>query len=171
MVMDSSLLNTDTLAQVGIKLLPEEKLEVAVELEGGVTEHLEQVIRSCIGSFVQQHNNNQGRLFNDWPAEYILDGWYIRLLKGGEITAHTHQGWLSGVLYLRVPVEKKNNAGNIEFTLQGYDLPVVRNDFPRQVVTTQPGRLVLFPSSLPHRVFPFSEKQERLSIAFDIVPA
>ena len=40
--MDSSLVNTDTLAQVGIKLLPEEKLEVAVELEGGVTEHLEQ---------------------------------------------------------------------------------------------------------------------------------
>ena len=40
--MDSSLLNTDTLAQVGIKLLPEEILEVAVDLENGVTEHLEQ---------------------------------------------------------------------------------------------------------------------------------
>jgi len=35
----------------------------------------------------------------------------------------------------------------------------------------QPGRLVLFPSSLPHRVFPFSENQERISISFDIVPA
>jgi VIT1/CCC1 family predicted Fe2+/Mn2+ transporter len=40
--MDSTLLNTDTLARVGIKLLPEEELEVAVELEDGVTEQLEQ---------------------------------------------------------------------------------------------------------------------------------
>ena len=131
---------------------------------------LEQVIRSCVGSFVKQHNDNQSLLFRDWPAEYILNGWYMRLVKGGEISAHVHQGWLSGVFYVRVPVEKKNNAGNIEFTLQGYDLPVVRNDFPRRVVTTQPGRLVLFPSSLPHRVFPFSGNEERISISFDIVP-
>ena len=74
------------------------------------------------------------------------------------------------MLYLRVPVEKKNNAGNIEFTLQGYDLPVVRNDFPRRVVAALPGKLILFPSSLPHRVIPFSENQERVSISFDIVP-
>ena len=40
--MDSSLLKTDTLARVGIKLLPEEELEIAVELEDGVTEQLEQ---------------------------------------------------------------------------------------------------------------------------------
>lgn len=40
--MDSSLINIDTLAHVGIKLLPEERLEVAVELEDGVTEQLEQ---------------------------------------------------------------------------------------------------------------------------------
>ena len=44
--MDSSLLNTDTLAGVGIKLLPKEELEIAVELEDGVTEQLEQVSRN-----------------------------------------------------------------------------------------------------------------------------
>jgi len=75
------------------------------------------------------------------------------------------------VFYVRVPVEKENAAGNIEFTLHGYDLPVIRDDFPSRVVTTQPGLLVLFPSSLPHRVLPFSENQERISIAFDMVPA
>ena len=135
-------------------------------------ETLEQVIRRCVGSFVQQRNHNQSRLFRDWPTEYVLDGWYVRLLKGGEITSHVHEGgWLSGVFYVRVPAEKENNAGNIEFTLHGYDLPVIRDDFPSRIVTTQPGRLVLFPSSLPHRVFPFSENQERIGISFDIVPA
>ncbi|MFP6756462.1 MAG: putative 2OG-Fe(II) oxygenase [Alphaproteobacteria bacterium] len=34
----------------------------------------------------------------------------------------------------------------------------------------KPTRLVLFHSSLPHRVFPFSENKKRISIAFDIVP-
>jgi len=40
--MGSRLLNTETLTHVGIKLLPEEELKVAVELEDGVTEDLEQ---------------------------------------------------------------------------------------------------------------------------------
>ena len=36
------ILNLFTLKQVGIRLLPDEKLEIAVELEGGLTEELEQ---------------------------------------------------------------------------------------------------------------------------------
>ena len=32
------------------------------------------------------------------------------------------------------------------------------------------GDLVLFPSSLFHRTIPFDSKEERLCIAFDIVP-
>ena len=78
---------------------------------------------------------------------------------------------MSGSFYVRVPAENKDDAGNIEFTLHGYDLPIFRDDYPRQAVTTQPGRLVLFPSSLPHRVIPFSENLERICSAFDIVPA
>ena len=136
-----------------------------------IIETLEQVIRRCVQNFVDQHNDNHDRLFLEWPKKYVVNGWYIRLLSGGEITAHVHQGWLSGVFYLRVPKEIRNDAGNIEFTLNGYDMPVIRDDFPRQVVTTKPGRMVLFPSSLPHRVIPFSENQERISIAFDIVPS
>lgn len=39
--MGRYILNSLTLKQVGIRLLPEERLEVAVELEGGLTEELE----------------------------------------------------------------------------------------------------------------------------------
>ena len=131
---------------------------------------LEQVIRRYVGKFLQKHNNGQNQIFRNWPAEYALDGWYIKMLSGGDITAHVHQGWLSGTFYVRVPAKRENDAGNIEFTLHAWDLPVVRDDFPRRIVATKPGRLVLFPSSLPHRVLPFSEGQDRISIAFDIVP-
>lgn len=40
--MGRYILNLFTLKQVGIRLLPDEKLEIAVELEGGLTEELEQ---------------------------------------------------------------------------------------------------------------------------------
>ena len=40
--MKQTVLNSATLNSVGVKLLPGEKLEVAVELEGGLTEELEQ---------------------------------------------------------------------------------------------------------------------------------
>lgn len=132
---------------------------------------LEQVIRRCVGRFVETHNDDKSRIFRDWPTTYSLDGWYVRLFGGGEISAHVHEGWLSGVFYVQAPVDKKENSGNIEFTLNGYDLPVIHENFPRQTIETQTGRLVLFPSSLPHRVFPFLDTQERISLAFDIIPA
>ena len=40
--MASDIINSSTLSNVGIKLLPDERLEVAVELEEGLTEELEQ---------------------------------------------------------------------------------------------------------------------------------
>lgn len=40
--MAEDILNSSTLQRVGIRLLPGEKLEVAVELEGGLTQQLEQ---------------------------------------------------------------------------------------------------------------------------------
>ena len=40
--MQSYIHNSLTLEQVGVRLLPDERLEIAVELEGGLTEELEQ---------------------------------------------------------------------------------------------------------------------------------
>jgi len=40
-IMSRYILNSLTLKQMGLRLLPEEKLEVAVELEGGLTDELE----------------------------------------------------------------------------------------------------------------------------------
>ena len=130
----------------------------------------EDICRQILNSDPNQHNNKRSLLFQNWPTQYNLDGWYIRMLSGGKITAHVHEGWLSGILYVRVPAEKTHNAGDIEFTLNGYELPVLRDDFPRRIVPAKPGRLLLFPSSLPHRVLPFSTPEKRISMAFDIVP-
>ena len=118
---------------------------------------LEVLIRRYVDKYYELKKDKGGIFIESWPAEYALDGWYIRLLKGGEITAHIHAAaWLSGTLYLKVPNKKGGDEGNIEFTLRGYELPVLRDDYPRKMIETFSGALVLFPSSLPHRVIPFT---------------
>ena len=135
-----------------------------------MAEILEPQIRLCISDYLLQHSDIGGRLIERWPDNYSLKGWYVRLLTGGEIRAHTHEGWLSGVFYVSVPPDKGNNAGNIEFTLIRDDLPTIHQDIPSKILTSLSGSLILFPSSLPHRVIPFSEDYERLCIAFDMIP-
>jgi len=131
---------------------------------------LETLLRCFIDSYFETHRSKKSLFINNWPKDYELDGWYIQLAKGGEISAHVHTGWASGVLYLRTPENSSDGEGNIEFTLRGYDLPVIRDDYPRKIIKTEPGVLVLFPSSLPHRVIPFSSNEERICIAFDMKP-
>ena len=136
----------------------------------GQFDDLNVLIRRYIAKYRDLHQDEGDLFIEGWPKDYALDGWYIRLLKGGEITAHIHSAWLSGILYLKVPDKKGGDEGNIEFTLRGYELPVQRDDYPRKTVDTFSGALVLFPSSLPHRVIPFTSDEERICIPFDAVP-
>ncbi|MEO8224710.1 MAG: putative 2OG-Fe(II) oxygenase [Gammaproteobacteria bacterium] len=107
-----------------------------------------------------------------WPREPRLHGWFVRLLTGGHQGFHNHAGgWLSGCLYLQMPAAAPAGEGAIEFGLGGDSyprlseaaLPTLRHD-------PKPGQLVLFPSSLYHRTIPFRSDDERLCIAFDVLP-
>jgi hypothetical protein len=42
---------------------------------------------------------------------------------------------------------------------------------PRRIVRPKEGHLVLFPSSMWHGTVPFEGGNERLTVAFDVVPA
>ena len=137
---------------------------------GEQTSKLNELLRRFIDLYYNKYCSQKSFFIDNWPKNYDLDGWYIRLNSGGEISAHVHTGWLSGVLYLRLPKKTNHNEGNIEFTLRGYDLPIVKDNYPRRTINTAPGVLVLFPSSLPHRVIPFISNDERISIAFDMKP-
>ena len=98
-------------------------------------------------------------------------GWYNRLLKHGYQQPHIHPGgWLSGCFYLKMPKLLKKSEGAINFSLHGYDYPIVNSDIPSYQYTPVEGDLVLFPSSLFHKTLPFSSNDERHVIAFDIIP-
>lgn len=96
--------------------------------------------------------------------------WSVRLTSGGHHANHIHpMGWLSSAMYIALPALANDESQEGWLTLGqpqaelGLDLPPIR------VVEPQPGRLVLFPSTVWHGTVPFKgDGQERLTIAFDV---
>ena len=131
---------------------------------------LEDIIRKELGSFYSKYYASKDILIRNWPEEYNLQGWYVRLLQGGYQNSHIHPtGWVSGVFYLKTVKAPVKEEGAIEFGLHGYDYPVKNQDNPRLLYQPSDGDFVLFPSSLFHRTIPVIKDVERCVIAFDLV--
>ena len=95
----------------------------------------------------------------------------VLLKKLGNQNSHNHpSGWVSGVVYLKVPKKISGNEGKIEFSTHGYNFPKINSKIKKQVILPQEGSLILFPSLLYHKTIPFVSDEERISIAFDIYP-
>ena len=89
----------------------------------------------------------------------------------GYLTGHIHEnGWLSGSVYLSIPENLKNDEGAIEFSFEGETLSRLKKDSPKKILNLSDGDLVIFPSSLFHRTIPFHSKNNRICIAFDLMP-
>ena len=131
---------------------------------------LDKIIREEVTVYRLQHQSSDCYFIKKWPKEFTLNGWYILMEKGGLLEPHNHpEGWLSGVFYLKMP-PAKSNEGCIEFSLYKKDFPILSPDYPRELYKVKEGDLVLFPSSLFHRTIPFYSDEERLCIAFDLIP-
>ncbi|WP_226017017.1 putative 2OG-Fe(II) oxygenase [Novosphingobium sp. FKTRR1] len=106
-------------------------------------------------------------------AAFRLAGsWSVRLRAQGYHATHTHpQGWISSALYVSVPPVHDLGAapaGHLQFGAGPPELGLPLQ--PYGDVAPAAGRLILFPSTLWHGTVPFVGG-ERLTIAFDVVPA
>jgi tetratricopeptide (TPR) repeat protein len=132
--------------------------------------HLEKILRDEISSYVARLRSVDCAYIKSWPDEFTLMGWHVRLVKSGYQKSHLHPpGWMSGVVYLQT-LDTDNYEGAIEFSLHGYDLPILDSNIPKRVHRPEKGDIALFPSSLFHRTIPFTEDAERCVIAFNLVP-
>ena len=133
--------------------------------------NLKKIILEVINEYKIKYKSKPDGFISQWPNNFSLLGWYNRLLKHGYQQPHIHPGgWLSGCFYLKMPKLLKKDEGAINFSLHGYDYPVVNSDIPTYRYTPIEGDLILFPSSLFHKTLPFSSIDERHVIAFDIIP-
>ena len=104
------------------------------------------------------------------PDRGRIKMWAVALSSGGYQGAHMHpHGIISGVYYLSVPKCEDSQQGALE-------LGCPEPKFDRTVapqVSLQPvksGDLLIFPSWSFHRTLPFSSEDQRISVAFDVVP-
>ncbi len=101
------------------------------------------------------------------PDQWSLTLWGTILQPGGEVTPHIHApNWLSGVYYPDFGDDSDEGAFGIGMLPAelggGGDVTIIR---PRA------GRMLLFPSYLWHATLPFGGDADRISFAFDLVPA
>ncbi len=109
--------------------------------------------------------------FTETPQRARLQAWAVVCRERGRQVAHIHPaGWLSGVYYVTgVDAFQKTNAGTL---LLGALPDELEMDPPWSVnsIAPKPGRLVLFPSWVPHATAPTGPKEMRISVAFDVIP-
>ena len=133
--------------------------------------NLKKIILETINEYKIKYKTKPDEFITQWPNKFSLLGAYNRLLKHGYQQPHIHPaGWLSGCFYLKMPKPLKKSEGAINFSLHGYDYPIVNSDIPSYQYSPVEGDLILFPSSLFHKTIPFSSNDERHVIAFDTIP-
>jgi uncharacterized protein (TIGR02466 family) len=105
----------------------------------------------------------------------FTDSWSSRLAGQGHHVDHVHpHGWVSGVVYIRLPracADAERRSGWLRFGQPDLDLSRLGlSSAARRVECPRPGRVVLFPSMMWHGTIPFDGHDDRLTIAFDLVP-
>jgi tetratricopeptide (TPR) repeat protein len=124
-----------------------------------------------IEDYRSRYADRDDGLIRQWPRACKLTGWHVKLLESGHMVPHIHtSGWLSGVIYLKIPGNLDGGQGAITFSLHGYDYPIRNDDIPKVQHMPKEGDLLLFPSSLFHFTAPFASDDARQCISFDIYP-
>lgn len=104
------------------------------------------------------------------PGRAALNAWGLVFRSAGRQRVHCHPDrWATGVFYVAAP-EVEGEGGSIRIGV----LPDWAGiDPPWPVLTLKPvaGRLLVFPSFVPHDTVPTGAQGERIAVAFDVAPA
>jgi len=139
------------------------------ESPSGEIAKLKSIIIDELEVYHKKYSGKSCDYIKKWPAQKNLNGWHVILKQQGYQNPHIHlDGWLSGVIYLKVVPSLDKNEGAIEFSLNGENY----SDINSSKLTYQPelGDIVFFPSSLHHRTIPFSTDSDRVIVSFDLKP-
>ncbi len=130
---------------------------------------LKTIIYDEIDMYRKKFRGHDCTFINDWPDQKKIRGWHVVLREQGYNTMHIHQdGWLSGVIYLKVVPSLDKDEGAIKFSLGNPKFPDIVA--PAVIHNPSMGDIVLFPSSLYHETIPFSTNDERIIVSFDLIP-
>ena len=134
-------------------------------------EKMKDIIHLEVQKYQNHFKDRDDGLIKYWPTDYDINGWLISMKNGGNIKPHIHDyGWISGSIYVNVPPKLKTNNGNLVLCIDE-DIQKIRDKKKYQeIINVFTGSLCLFPSSLYHYTIPFESKEDRIVLAFDVVP-
>ena len=132
---------------------------------------IESIIHTEIEKYRFQFKDSEEGFIKNWPTSYEIKGWLVCMQSGGKLAPHVHtNGWITGSIYINVPPKSEADSGNLVLCLsdQDHDLGVEKGQ--QSIIDVVTGSLCLFPSSLHHYTVPFEEKEDRIVLAFDVIP-
>ena len=154
-------------------------LEMGVQSSGNIfnleyesIHKLKQIIIQKVNQYRDNFKNSHEGFIRKWPEKFKIYGWIIIMSDGGKLLPHIHkEGWLSSSIYLKRPKKKDLHDGDIEFGFHGGNYPTNGRVFSKKSVNIDEGDMIMFPSSIFHSTIPFESTNERITLAFDIIPS
>jgi hypothetical protein len=132
-----------------------------------LSQYIEERCQAYIDNVIK--TSGVGDLYGYKPV--LVSAWTIKQTSGDYQSLHNHEAHISGNIYMDVPLldeSSKSSDANIEFRL-----PVIRN--PAHFVFTdqwrfkpEPLKMILFPSYIPHTVYPWKGQGSRTILAWDV---
>ena len=139
------------------------------DLENDFTNKIKNIVLLEIEKYKVYFKDSEEGFLKSWPPKSNLFGWLVSMKNGGNLAPHMHElGWLSGSIYINVPPKLKTDSGNLVLTIDDNDFKNDENSKKNIDVVT--GTICLFPSSLHHYTIPFESNEDRIVLAFDVMP-
>ena len=130
---------------------------------------IKNIINSEIQNYHKKFSSSDEGFLKNWPKNFYLDGWLVKMKSGGNIEPHIHEhGWLSGSIYINVPQKSKLDSGDLVVSLDDKKKEHSKNS-NFKIINVKTGLLCLFPASLFHYTIPFKSNKDRIVLAFDVI--
>jgi tetratricopeptide (TPR) repeat protein len=132
---------------------------------------IENIIHAEVERYRGQFKDSDEGFTKSWPTSYSIRGWLVCMQSGGQLAAHIHDtGWITGSIYINVPPKSEPNSGNLVLRLSDQENALDLASNQERIIDVVTGSLCLFPSSLHHHTIPFEEEENRIVLAFDVIP-
>ena len=132
---------------------------------------IKDIIYLEVKKYQNRFKESKEGFIKNWPKSYSINAWLVSMKNGGKLFPHMHEhGWISGSIYINIPPKLKTNNGNLVVCVDDIEHETKTGQNLRKIIDVITGSLCLFPSSLFHYTIPFESKEERIVLAFDIIP-
>ena len=138
------------------------------------------VLLPLVNRYIDEFSNIGREVpINSGYAPYYLDQWWVNYQKEGDFNPlHVHGSVYSFAIWLKIPTEHKEQNNNplsqgiprlSSFEFAYCDILGRINTFTYPLNKSDPIKMLLFPSSLHHMVYPFyNSDEERVTISGNI---